>query len=489
MPHLPNEDPISDRMLSEITLFLQFDDIASRYLNTQNMADQKIPDEGIPEYVSKTFAMKMMIESLSMGTSWFLEMLDRTKGRDWYIEDRERLSRHAVLLALFPSSFDHQNMRASGPLTTTLLGERKAISQNYPHLYHPRSWGEVPAEGADLPDLKSDMDRIERDQAGLDDAEFDVQKGAMVQMELLFEKAWQAYPSYLEESVAIQDRINKAFEDISGEGVGLPDDVSELFVTCHPGSMSVLHRFVIGSLIFRFMLEEGREKTMERGKRWITVDKTEDGPLRPISRADADRSLGLMEDLLGDPAAANERMMDSAQAMADLGDHDSSWNMTEAVLERTEGTELWPAIALEGVMNLRASEKDMAESLSRRMMTKGEEDKDESLTAAGLIAMTLSLHSLGRAKESDAYRKRMMDAMLSGIGEPRILFLFPAAGWGCLEIGAKQDARKLSSVGLKYIPEDMGTELRGELLQVRRQADKVERKDKKSHGSMTKTRK
>ncbi len=478
MPQFPTEDPISDQVLSELSLFLEFDNIASRYINTQNLAYQKIPSDKIAVYAAEMFERKTMLEALSMGTSWFLEMLDLSRGREWYIADRERLSRHAVLLALFPDSFDSQNVRAHGPLTRPLLAERKAISEDYPHLYHPRSWGEVPAEGKNLPDLQGDLDWMDHDQSGLDDDEYDVQKDEMVQLELLFEKVWGAYPVYLEESISIQEVIDRAFEDISTEGVSLPDDIAELFAARHPGSMSVLHRFVIESLIFRFMLEEGMEKTMERGEKWIAVDKTGDSPLRPISRADADRSLALMDKLLGDMQEVNDRMMDSAQAMADLSDHDSSWNLTEAVLERTEGTELWPAIALQGVMNLRIVRESDGRATVPQDLEKGEKEKDRSLTAAGLIAMTLSLHSLGRAKESDEYKKRMMDTMLSGISEPRILFLYPAAAWGCLEIGAKQEARKLASVGLKYIPEDMETELGNELLQVRRQADRVERKRK-----------
>jgi hypothetical protein len=333
------------------------------------------------------------------------------------------------------------------------------------------------------------MDWMEQDQSGLDDAEFILQKEEMVQLELLFEKIWEAYPGYLEESIAIQDCIDRAFEEISVEEVGLPEDIAELFTIRHPGSMSVLHRFVIESLIFRFMLEEGMDKTMERGEKWITVDLEADSPLRPISREDADRSLDLMDKLLGDQQESNDRMLDSAQMMADLNDLDSSWNMTEAVLERTEGTDIWPSIALQEVMNLRSSEKGLGEQLARKILEKGEKENDGSLRAAGLIAMALSLHALGRAKESEAYRRRMMEAMLSGIDEPRILFLYPAAAWGCMDMGAKQEARRLSSAGLKYIPEDMETELRDELLQVRRQADQVDRKKKDSRVTGSKRRK
>ena len=293
------------------------------------------------------------------------------------------------------------------------------ISEAYPHLYDPRSWGEKPAEGADLPDLKQDLDWMERDQTGAGDGEFEEVKQKMAQLSLLFEKIWEAYPTYLEESISIQHAIDKAFAIVSGEGLVGPHGVTELFVSRDRQSMAVLHRFVVESLIFRLMLEEGPEKTMERGGRWIAADKTADHPLRPISRAEADRSISLMDELLGDPQAANDRMMDSAQSMADLGDHGSSWNLTEAVLERTEGTELWPSIALQGVVNLGPSGKGMAENLSRRIMAKGEETKDRPLIAAGLVALTPSTHWLDRTKESDAYRKRMMDTMLSGIDDPQ----------------------------------------------------------------------
>ena len=478
MPHLPTEDPTSNQVLSELSLFLEFDDLASRYLKTQNLAYQKIPDEGVQEYAAEIYERKTALEALRLGSSWFLEMLDLSKGRDWYVTSRERLTRHAVLLALFPESFDSPTVRAGGPLTRSLLGERKAISKDFPHLYDPRSWGEILAQGEDPLDLLDDMNWMEQDQAGQDDAEFSLHKEKMVQLQLFFEKIWGTYPDYLEESIGIQHDIDNVFQEISGEEVSHQDDVADLFRKRHPESMSVLHRFVIESLIFRFMLEEGAHRTIERGERWINAYKSEDSPLRAFSVEDVKRSLALLDCLFGDPDTSNDRMMDSAQAMADLGDLDSSWNMTEAVLERTEGTELWPSIALQGVMNLRSSEKAMGEHLSRRILEKGEKEKDRSLTAAGLIAMTLTLHSLGRTKESEAYRKRMMDAMISGISEPRILFLFPAAAWGCLEIGAKQEARKLASVGLKYIPEDMDTELGNELLQVRRQADRVERKKK-----------
>ena len=110
-------------MLSELSLFLEFDDIASRYLKTKNFAYQKLPDEGIAEYASETLAMKIMLEGLSMGTAWFLEMLDLSKGRSWYLGDRERLSRHVVLLALFPESFDSPNVRIGAPFIRSLLEE------------------------------------------------------------------------------------------------------------------------------------------------------------------------------------------------------------------------------------------------------------------------------------------------------------------------------------------------------------------------------
>ena len=478
MPRLPTEDPIPDQMLSELSLFLEFDDLSSRYLNTQNLAYQKISDEAVPEYAAEMFQRKTMLEALRLGTSWFLEMLDLSRGRDWYNADRERLSRHVVLLALFPESFDTETVHAGGQMAKALLAERKAISADYLHLYDPRSWGEVPTEGDDLPDLLDDMDWMEQDQAGMDDDDFADHKDKMTQLELLFENVWEAYPGYLEESVAIQNEIDKVFQDISGEWTGQQNDAAVLFQERRPESMSVLHRFVIESLIFRFMLEEGAEQTLERGERWIKAMGSEDSPLKPFSTADVKRSMALLDGLYGDPETSNDLMIGAAQNVADLGDHGSSWNMTESVLERTDGTDVWPAIALEGVMNLRSSDKGMAEQLSRRILDKGEKEKDRSLIAAGLIAMTLSLHSLGQVKESEAYQKRMMDAMLSGIDQPQILFLYPAAAWGCLGIGAKQEARRLSSTGLRYIPEEMGGEIRGELLQVRRQADQVERKKK-----------
>ena len=322
----------------------------------------------------------------------------------------------------------------------------------------------------------------------MDDAEFAEHKEKMTQMELLFEKVWEAYPGYLEESVAIQNEIDRVFREISNESAGQQNDAAGLFRERRPESMSVLHRFVTESLIFRLMLEEGAEKTLERGERWIKAMGSEDGPLKPFSAGDVKRSMELLDGLYGDPETSNDLMISAAQNVADLGDHGSSWNMTEAVLERTEGTDIWPAIALEGVMNPRSSDKGMAEQLARRILDKGEKEKDRSLIAAGLIAMTLSLHTLGQIKESEVYRKRMMDAMLSGIDQPQILFLYPAAAWGCLGIGAKQDARRLSAIGLKYIPEEMGGEIRGELLQVRRQADQVERKKKDVPVARTKRR-
>ena len=478
MSRTPEEHVPSDQILSEFSLFLEFDDLASRYLNTQNLAYQKVPDEGVAEYAAEMFQRKTMLEALRLGTSWFLEMLDLVRARDWYVADRARLSRHTVLLALFPESYDSMNTRAKGLSTRSLLEERKAIAQDHPHLYDPRSWGEVPAEGIDLPDLREDMDWMEQDQSGLDDNEFDIQTEEMVQLELLFEKVWEAYPGYLEESIEIQHEIDKVFQEISGEEFGLQNDVAELFRERHPESMSVLHRFVIESLIFRLMLEEGVERTMERGERWITAHNSEDSPLRPFSGEDAERSLALLDGMFGDPETSNDRMMDAAEAVADLGDMGSSWNITEAVLKRCEGTEVWTAIALQAVTNLRSSTEGTAEKLSREILAKGEEKKDNPLIAAGLIAMTLSLHSLERVKETEAYHKRMMQALLSGTDDPQVLMLFPAAAWGCLEMNAKQDARRLASIALKALPEDVMDDFREELLQVRRKADQVERKKK-----------
>ncbi|MGD0818536.1 MAG: hypothetical protein ABR986_09110 [Methanomassiliicoccales archaeon] len=480
MPRSQDEDALSDQALSEFSLFLEFDDLTSRYLNTQNLAYFRTTNDCVADFATEMFRRKTMLEVLRMGTSWFLETLDLTVACDWYVADRARLSRHTVLLALFPDAYDSPNIRAGGPLNRSLLAERKAISEKYPHLYDPQSWGEVAPEGIELPNLKQDLEDLELDQSDLDEDEFDAQAESMVRMELLFEKVWEVYPSYLEESLAIQNGISLAFDEISREGVGLRSDIAELLRTRDPGSVSVLYHFVIESLIFRFMLEEGLDATEKRAEPWASVDDSRESPLRPFSSEDVERSLTLLDELFSDPETSDDRMMVAAQAMADLNDTSSSWNMTSAVLVRCEGTESWIANALQGVMNLRASGGGIAEKLSREILAKGEEAKDKPLIAAGLIAMTLTLHSLERWKESESYHKRMMNALLSGMDDPLVLFLYPAAAWECLDMNAKQDARRLASVGLKAMPEDVLDDFREELLQVRRMADQVERKKRGS---------
>ena len=160
-------------------------------------------------------------------------LLETCRCSAWYKKDRETLSRHTVLMALLPETFDNEKVPgAAGELTSRLLEERKVLSLHYPHLYDPEALGAPPAlDSEDYCSLLEEIHNLELEQAGLSEEgweESEMKRGAI---ESLFMPIQEVDPFYAEEALAVWNEIRHAYEIIVGENgmnvslVGIEDRV------------------------------------------------------------------------------------------------------------------------------------------------------------------------------------------------------------------------------------------------------------------------
>lgn len=463
-----------------LSLFDEFDDLADRYLEAQTEKFHSTPEEKLVDLAEEIWRRKSQLEMLRFSSQLPHRLLETCRCRDWYKKDRETLSRHTVLLALLPETFDNEQVPgAAGELTSRLLEERKVLSLHYPHLYDPKALGTPPAlDSEDYCSLLEEVHNLELEQAGLSDERWEESEMKRGAIESLFMPIQDVDPLYAEEALAVWNEVRHAYEIIVGEnGMNVREEAAEMIRLNDPIIQLLLNRFVLESLMFRVMLEDETDVIDERIEQWFNENRSRSDILRPVSREEADRSMDIMNQLFAEPLTSYTMMMDAAQSMADLEDDNSSWNMVQATLSRCIETDFWPEMAMRGVLTQLSFDGGRQEELSRAILAKGEEGGDARTVAMGLAAMTIALHSLGRSDESARYHERMMRELIARSDDPDVLVVYPFAAGISMEMGDKKSVRRLAGIGLRAMeqfPEFDGQ--RDQLLELRRSVDRVDKK-------------
>lgn len=471
-------DELAGPMEALFSLIEEFDDITYRYLDLHNAVFRSASEEEMVDLISEMFLGKAYLDTLRLNARLPRALLERARGMDWYKGDMEALSRHTSLMALMPEATDSEKVpTAAGELTSRLLGERKTLSHHYPHLYSPQALG-VPADIGedDRYDLHDEVHALEMEHTGLAEEEWEELEMKRELVETAIMAIQEVDPLLAEEALDVWNRVRHACEVIVSEnGPNVRKEVAEMIRENDPVVQSVLTRFVLESMMFRLLLEDRAEDLEEMFERWLGEDRAARDELMPLTREEADRSLDLMEQLFSEPLTAYMKMMRAAMYMAEA-EGESSWNMVQAVLSRCEEADYWPELALKGVLIQISSGKGGQEGLAQAILARGERNGSPGTIAAGLVALAMALHSLGRLDDAAKHHRRMMDALIAGRGDPDVLAVYPLAANISIQMGDRKSVRKLAGAGLRAM-EDLPEldEQREQLLELRRSVDRVDK--------------